>query len=166
VVGDGEDRARVALRQLPALEHREHVLRQLEQAHPVRDSRLRLADPLGHVPERECELVHQDCEGARLLDGGQVLARDVLDQAEQQRLAVVRLADHGRHLAHAGFPGRAPAPFAGDQLVAAGGPRPDDDRLHHALAAHGLREPCPCLRVEPPPRLARARVDRVDGQLC
>ena len=48
------------------------------------------AHPLGHVAERELELVEQDGVGARLLDGGQLLARDVLDQPEQQRVAIVR----------------------------------------------------------------------------
>ena len=34
--------------------------------------------------------------GARLLDRGEILARDVLDEADQERVAVVGLADHGR----------------------------------------------------------------------
>ena len=49
------------------------------------------------LAERELELVHQHRVAARLLDRREVLARDVLDQAEQQRVAVVGLADHRRH---------------------------------------------------------------------
>ena len=50
--GIDEHRARVALGQLAAADHREHVARQLEQAHAVRDRRLRLADALGDLAER------------------------------------------------------------------------------------------------------------------
>ena len=76
---------------------REHVVRQLEQADPVRHRRLRLADPLGDLAEREAELVDQDGVPARLLDRRQILARDVLDEPEQQRVAVVGLAHDRRN---------------------------------------------------------------------
>ena len=52
-------------------------------------------DPLGHLAERELELVDERRVRARLLDGGKVLASDVLDEREEQRVAVVRLADEG-----------------------------------------------------------------------
>src|SRR5919204_749794 len=68
VVRDCEDGTRVALRQLAALEHREDVLRQLEEAHTVRDRRLRPADALGEVAERQRELVDQDRVRPRFLD--------------------------------------------------------------------------------------------------
>ena len=95
VVGHGEHRARMAFGELPALEHAEHVVGQIEQADPVRDGRLRAADALRHLAERQPELVDQHRVGARLLDRRQLLARDVLDQAEQQRVAVVGLAYDG-----------------------------------------------------------------------
>ena len=84
------------LRQLAALEHLQDILRQLEQPHAVRHRRLRLPDLLGEVAERQAELVEHGGEGARLLDGRQIFAGDVLDQAEQQRVAVVGLAHHRR----------------------------------------------------------------------
>ena len=90
------DSARVALGQLAALEHREHVVGKLEQPQAVRDGRLRAADALGDLAERELELVEQDGVGARLLDRRELLARDVLDEAEQERVAVVGLADERR----------------------------------------------------------------------
>ena len=111
-------------RQLAALDHREHVVGQLEQPEPVRDGRLRTADALGDLAERELELVDEQRVAARLLDRREVLAGDVLDEAEQQRVAVVGLADHGRHGRHARLARRPPAALAGDQLVAALEPRP------------------------------------------
>ena len=92
VVGQRQHGPGVALGELAAGEHPEHVLGQLEQAHAVRDGRLRAADPLGDLAERELELVDQGRVGARLLDRREVLAGDVLDEAEQQRVAVVRVA--------------------------------------------------------------------------
>ena len=59
---------------------REHVVRKLEQPDAVRDRRLRAADPLGDLAEREAELVDQHRVRARLLDRRELLARDVLDQ--------------------------------------------------------------------------------------
>ena len=72
-------------------------LGQLEQTDAVRDGRLRLADAFGDLAEREPELVEQQRVGARLLDRRQILARDVLDEREQERVAVVGLADDRGH---------------------------------------------------------------------
>ena len=57
--GTREHRAGVALGQLAAGEHPEHLLGKLEQPQPVRDAGLRAADPLGDLAERELELVDQ-----------------------------------------------------------------------------------------------------------
>ena len=119
LVGNRQDGARVALAQLAALDHREHVVGEVEQPHPVRDGRLRPADPLRDLAEREPELVDQERAGPRLLDRGELLAGDVLDEREQERVAVVRLAHERRHRRQAGLARGAPAPLAGDQLPAA-----------------------------------------------
>ena len=119
LVGHGEHRARMALGQLAPRDHAQHVLGQLEQPDPVRDRRLRAADALGDLAEREAELVDQHGVGTRFFDRRQVLARDVLDEAEQQRVAVVGLAHDGRDGRDPGLAGGAPAALAGDQLVAA-----------------------------------------------
>ena len=58
--------------------------------------------------------------GASLFDRGELFACDVLDQPEQQRLAVVGVAHERRHGREPGFLRRSPAPLAGDQLEAAG----------------------------------------------
>ena len=66
---------------------------------------------------------------------------------------------------NAGLPGRAPAALAGDQLVPAGLPRPHDDRLHEPLRANRVGQRARRLVVEALPRLARVRVDRLDGKV-
>jgi hypothetical protein len=96
--------------------------------------------PARELAERELELVQQQRVGARLLDRRELLARDVLDQAEQQRVAVVGLAHERRHGRDAGLARRAPAALAGDQLEAAGRRGPHDDRLDEPLRANRVRE--------------------------
>ena len=85
------------------------------------------------------ELVHQERVGPSLLDSGQFLTRDVLDQAEQERVAVVGLADEGGHRGHAGLAGRPPPTLAGDQLEPAGCARAHHDRLDEPLRADRIR---------------------------
>ena len=117
------------------------------------------------VAERQTELVEHDREGARLLDRREILARDVLDEAEQQGVAVVGFADDGRHRLQLRVTRRAPAPLTCDQLIAAGSSWTDEHRLDDALRADRVRQPCAGIRVEASSRLPRVRVDRVDGQL-
>ena len=105
----------VALGEVAAGEHPEHVLGKLEQADAVRDRRLRAADPLGDLAERELELVDQRRVGARLFDRRQVLAGDVLDESEQQRVAVVGVPHDRGDRRHARLAGRTPAALAGDR---------------------------------------------------
>ena len=53
----------MTLGQLSPLDHGEDVVGELEQAETVRDGRLRCADALGDVAQREVELVDEDGEG-------------------------------------------------------------------------------------------------------
>ena len=165
VVRQREHRPGVALGEVAAREHPEHVLRQLEQADAVRDGRLGATDPLGHLSERQLELVYQGRVGPRLFDGGQVLAGDVLDEADEQRVAVVRVPHDGRDRRHSRLAGRTPTALAGDELVATVGPRAHDDGLQHALVPDRGRQPRGRLGLEAAARLARVRVHRFDGEV-
>src|SRR5207248_7797102 len=127
----------------------------------VRDRRLRAADALRHIAEREPELVEQYGVAPRLLDGREILARHVLDEPEQERLAVVCLADDRRHRRRARLAGSSPAALARDQLVAALEPRPQDDGLDHALDPDRVGEPGRRRMVEALAGLARVRMDLV-----
>ena len=53
---------------------------QAEQAQGVGDRRAALADPVGDLLVGELEVVDQLLEGGRLLERGQILAVEVLDQ--------------------------------------------------------------------------------------
>ena len=95
VVRDGEHGPHASLAELAALEHREHVLRQVEQAHAVRDRRLGPSDLVGDLAETQLELVDEQGVGPRLLDGSELFAGDVLDEPEQC-LAVAALPNDRR----------------------------------------------------------------------
>src|SRR5919204_2448617 len=165
VIRNREHRPRVPLGQLAAGDHPQHLVGKLEQPEPVRDGRLRPAHALRDLAERESELIEEDGVGARLLHSRQLLAGHVLDKREQERVPVVRLADKRGDAPDPRLLRRPPAPLAGDQLVAAGGPRPDDDRLQEALRLDRARQAVRRLRQEPPARLARVGVDRLEREL-
>ena len=124
-----------------------------------------MADALGDLAEREPELVEQDGVRPRFLDRRQLLARHVLDQAEEQRLAVVRLADERGHGRGSRLLGRAPAALAGDQLVTPRRARADEHRLDDSLHADRVGERRGGFGVEASPRLPRVRVDLLDRQV-
>src|SRR3989440_3892568 len=165
VVGDREHRARMSFGELPAFEHREHVVGEVEQPDRIRDGRLRAADALGDLSEREPELVEQYRVRASFLRRRELLACDVLDQAEQERVAVVGLAHDGRDGLVPRFARGAPAALAGDDLVPARSAGAHEQRLDDALAANGLGKPRAGLTVEALARLLRIRVNRVDRQV-
>ncbi len=152
----------MTLGQLAALDHREDVVRELEQAQTVRDGRLRRADALGDVAQREVELVDEHGEGARLFDRRQLLTRDVLDEPEQERVAIGRVPDERGQRLQVRLARRPPAPLARDELVAPGGAWAQDDRLDDPLRPDRLRERESRLVLEALPRLLRVRMDLVD----
>ena len=135
-----EHGAGVALGERAALDEVEHVVRQLEQSQTVRHGRLRAADPLGELAERERELVLEKRVGACLLDRREILACDVLDEREDQRLAVVGLADERRDRREPRRAGRPPAALAGDELLAPVAERVGRAPAGRPLRAHGLRQ--------------------------
>ncbi|KAK0330219.1 hypothetical protein LTR94_033717, partial [Friedmanniomyces endolithicus] len=91
----------------------------------------RFVDRLGQCLLRVAEFVEQPLIGLRLLDRVEILPLDILQKSDLQRFAVGIVADDDRHLVETRALRRAPAAFAGDDLVimAVGA---DDDRLDHA----------------------------------
>jgi DNA polymerase-1 len=77
----------------------------------------------------EPEVIHEGGAGPGLLHGVEVLADHVLDQRGLHALVLRRCPDDGGDPVDARLLRRAPAPFAGDQLVAAVIQRTDDQRL-------------------------------------
>ena len=106
----------------PDRDVRAHFLRQLQQPDVVGDRRSILARPPSAISFlRELVLVGESAVRVRFFDRVQILALDVLDERhlEQRRSSPGDVADDDRHLEQAGALRRAPAPFAGDDLVAA-----------------------------------------------
>ena len=152
----------MTLGQLSPLDHGEDVVGQLEQSQTVRDGRLRCADAFGDVAQREVELVDEHGEGARLFDRRQLLARDVLDEPEQERVAICRVPNKCGQRLQVRLARRPPAPLARHELVAPGGARAQDDRLDDPLHPNRLRERESRFVLEALPRLPRVRMDLVD----
>jgi hypothetical protein len=165
VVRNREHGARVALAQLPSLDHLQNVFGQLQQPHPVRNNRFRPADALGELPEREPELVEDDRERTCFVDGREILAGDILDQSEQERFTVVGVTHNRGNRLQLRVARRPPAAFARDQLVATGDTRSNEHRLHDPLCPHRVGKPGDCLGVEASSRLPWIRMDRVDREL-
>ena len=159
VVRHREHRARMTLGQLAPLDHPEDVVGELEQPQTVRDGRLRRADALGDVAQREVELVDEHGEGARLFDRRQLLARDVLDQPEQERVAIGRVPNERRQRLQVRLARRPPAPLARDELVATRGAWTQDDRLDDPLRPDRLGERAQSPRA----RIACAAASGSDG---
>jgi hypothetical protein len=155
----------VALGDQTALEEADHVLRQLEQADAVGDRRLGATDALGHIAERESELVHESGVGTGFLDRREILARDVLDEREEERVPVVALPYERGNRRESCRLGRAQTALAGDQLPASPVQRPHDDRLDETLGAHGLGELRDPHGVEAAAWLAAVRLDRAQREL-
>ncbi len=94
----------------------------------------------------------------RFLDRVEVLALDVLEQGDLERLGIGKIAHDHRHFVESRLLGRAPAPLAGDDLVAMA-VRPDQDRLEHAARLDRGGELVERLLVEMAARLVEMRLD-------
>ncbi len=133
------------------------------QAHAVLDVALVLADLLRELPHRIAEIHHLP-EHGRLLERGDVLALQVLDDRDLERGLVVELGhDGGDRLALCQARG-APAPLAGDQLVLRAH-RPHQDRLQHAVLPDGIGELGQRVLLVGEARLRRVGQDLVDRDL-
>ena len=178
VVRQRQQRAPVALGELAALDHRLHLVGQVEQAQQVGDGDAAATDQLGDALVREAELVDESRVGERLLDGVEVLAGDVLGQRDLERRDLVGGPHERRDVLEAGELRGAQAPLAGDQLEAhAGGrrrafggrllrvQRPHHDRLHHAERPDGGGQLLQLVVRERAPRLPPVDADVGQRQL-
>ena len=117
-VGQREERARVAHRQRAGREVVADFDRQAQQPDVVGDRRAILADGGRDRFLRQLQFVGQPPVRLRFFDRIQIVALDVLDERDLQQLIVGDLADDDGDLEQAGALRRAPAAFAGDDLVA------------------------------------------------
>ncbi len=100
-----------------------------------------------------------------LLDRVQVLALHVLDDGELGDILVGELAHDDGHGVQRRFLRRAPAPLAGDDLIAAAlAIWTGDNRLHETLGADRLRELGELGGIEILARIEAARMQLRDGQ--
>ena len=92
------------------------LLVEIEQAHRVRDRGAAVADLLRDVFLAHAKFVREPRVGLRFLDRVEVGALQIFDQRQLENFEVGRLPDDDRRFGQAGFLGRAPAAFAGDEL--------------------------------------------------
>lgn len=161
-----EQRAAVPGREPAAVEQQLDRVRQVEQAERVGDVAPALAERARELVLGAVELLGEAAVALGLLDRGEVLALDVLDQRDLERGRVRELLDQHRHLVEPRRLGRAPAPLAGDDLVA---PRlarvgADDQRLDHAALPDRVDQRRHRLVLEGLARLERARREVGDRQ--
>ena len=122
-----------------------------------------LAQALRDLVMREAELFDEAPQPARLLDGVEVGALQVLDQAEDQLLVVAGVAAHdGGHGPQPGQTRGAPPALAGDQLISVA-QGSHQQGLQHAVHADGFRQLAKRLGVETRPHLLARGLDLVDG---
>jgi hypothetical protein len=84
---------------------------------------------------RHGELVDEALKARGFFERIEVFTLNILDQRHGQGCVVGNFADLNRHFGQTGDLAGAPAALAGDDLVAAIGYRPHEDRLHYALGA-------------------------------
>src|SRR5579872_2499676 len=114
----------------------QNLVRQPQKAQHVRDRRSALAAPFCDSVLRHLELVDQLAIGARGLDDADVLPLKVLYDGHLELLAVAALLDNGGNRTQACPLSGAKAPFAGDELIPAGGHSSDQHRLQYAMFAN------------------------------
>ncbi len=113
-----EQRAAVTGCDVPVLEEVLKRFLQLEQTQGVGHCCAVFAGAIGHVLLRQLEFTHKTLKGARLLNGVEVFALDVLNERDLQCLGLGNLADDGRDAREASALSGSPAALAGNQLIA------------------------------------------------
>ena len=123
-----------------------------------------LADGFGETRLGAAKLVHQPAVGLGFLERRQILALQVLDQRDFQRVGIRQRADDDRDFVQPDALRGAPPPLAGDQLEGRflNGERADQQGLDDALFADRLGERIELGLVKAAPRLKRSRADQLD----
>ena len=75
-----------------------------------------LAERLGEIGLAAAEFAHQPAVGLGFFQRRQILALQVFDEGDFQRLQIAERPDDDRHPVQPGALRRAPAPLAGNQL--------------------------------------------------
>src|ERR1019366_10780013 len=142
------------------------VFGKLQQPQEINHRRAIFSGPLADLFRAERELGRQRREGKGCINRIEILALDVLDQADFEQ-PLVRALPHGdRNLLDPRQLRRAPPPLARYQLIAVAD-QAYHQRLDDAVRADRLRQLRQALRLEDPPRLHRIRIDGVDwDRLC
>ena len=124
----------------------------------VRDAGARLAETFSDEFLRQAEIAHQRGEAQGFVDGVKIGPLQILDEREHGTGSVTGVEDaRGDGLLADQLKGAETA-FAGDEFVAVLH-LPDDDRLHQAFGANGVRKFLHLGVVEITARLARIRDD-------
>src|SRR5215510_6573967 len=123
-----------------------------------------LADHLGQLLLGIAKALGEIVVTRRLLDSVEVGTLHVFDQRDFEQLLVTQLTDDRRHLMDSGALRGAPAPVAGDNLVAAAAAiGPDNDRLQQTLGANRVGQFCQLLLAKVSARVQWAAVKLIDA---
>ena len=132
VVAEADEHACVAGREQAVADRGLHARREAEQPQQVGHARAALAHLVGHLLLRQPDLVDEALVAEGDLDGGEVLALDVLYDGHLQHGLRVGLADKGRHAPEPGLAGGAETALARDQLELAAAEGAHGERLDDA----------------------------------
>src|SRR5919201_4282930 len=157
-----EERSRMAHFERAAHQHLLRRLCEFQQAQQVAGRAARAADGVSRLLVRHLEFVDEAIGGRGLLHSVEIFALDVLDERHDERRLVGHLAhDRGNLLESCHLRG-APAPLAGDELIAA-----IDWAYHYGLQqplrANRLRQLGKRALIHARSRLVAARADARDA---
>ena len=136
----------------------------LQEADGVRNGGSVFAGAVGNILLSELEIGHQAFKCPRLLEGIEILALNIFNQGDLERLRLRDLADDCGNARQTRALRRSPAALAGNELIA-GPVRAQDERLDYAARADRARQLLERLFTKSRPWLIRAWVDQVDVHL-
>jgi hypothetical protein len=148
------------------LHHRLHCRREFEQPQQVGDTCPRPSDRLRDLVVRELEFLDEALQAAGFFNGVQVLALDVLYEADAERRLVRDFAHDRRNALEARQACSAPAACARKDLVMPAVDRTHDDGLDDASRAHRIGELRERGLVHSRSRLVAPRPKRRDRDLA